>query len=76
MLATLEPSEDREPDVVPDILTFTFEGNKYILDPQTLKTQEDIVKVIKHFSTRVELSVFETKGIEKYVKALEKTNTH
>lgn len=76
IVETVETTEEIEPDVVPDLLTFFVEGRKYILDPKTLVTQEDVINVIKHFSSRVELHVFQIKGIEKYVKPLESTNIH
>lgn len=72
----LEPVEAILPDVVPDIQEFIIGGRKYILDPTKLKTQEDVLNVIKHFSTRVELHVFETTGIEQYVKPISATPTH
>lgn len=80
---TLDPAEMIEPDVVPDaekelpgVQTFFSNGNKYILDPSKLKTQEDVIKVIKHFASRVELHVFEIEGIEKYVKPITNTKLH
>lgn len=77
---TIEPVEVVLPDVVPDVTIPDFPinsgGQKYILDPSKLKTQEDVINVLKHFSTRVELHVFETKGIEEYVKPISPTTTH
>lgn len=74
-IGTLEPVAEIDTDIVPDvstaipdILSFSIGGHKYILDPNKLKTQEDIINIIKHFSTRVELNVSETIGIEQYVK--------
>jgi hypothetical protein len=77
----LEPVEVILPDVVPDVVVpdvqeFLIGGRKYILDTSKLKTQEDVLNVIKHFSTRVELHVFEIEGIERYVKPISNTQTH
>ncbi len=77
----LEPVEGILPDVVPDVVVpdvsdFLIGGSKYILDPSTLKTQEDVLNVIKHFSTRVELHVFDIVGIERYVKPVTNNQTH
>ncbi|WP_435817580.1 hypothetical protein [Gottfriedia acidiceleris] len=79
----LDPVEAVTPDevpnvdvVVPDIQQFLIGGSKFILDTTTLKTQEDVINVLKHFSTRVELHVFETVGIERYVKPVTNTQTH
>lgn len=72
----LEPVEAILPDVVPDVQEFLIGGKKFILDPSKLKTQEDVLNVLKHFSTRVELHVFEIDGIERYVKPVSSTQTH
>lgn len=74
-IETLEPVGGIPSDTVPDVAVFEFHG-KFILDPTKLKTQEDILKVIKHFSTRVELHVFEVEGIEQYVKPVSPKQSH
>lgn len=66
---------------VPDITTLPLSitengGSDYILDLSTLKTEEDIVRVLRHFSTRVFLHVFETSGIERYVKPVTPTKQY
>lgn len=72
----VEPVEAILPDVVPDVQEFLIGGRKYILDLSKLKTQEDVISVLKHFSTRVELHVFDINGIEQYVKPVSSTKTH
>lgn len=75
----VQPVDDVYPDAVPEvgeIHFFSTDGRKYILDLDTVKTQEDIVTVLKHFSTRVELRVFEINGIEQYVKPITDTLVH
>ncbi|MFE4029226.1 hypothetical protein ACFX4N_24015 [Priestia sp. YIM B13551] len=78
ILEILEPEElvQSDKEVTPNVQEFFFGGSKYILDLSKLKTQEDIINVIKHFSTRVELHVFDIAGIEQYVKPVSSTQTH
>lgn len=61
-------------DMVPDVPTYS--GERYILDLSKLTTHEDILKVLKHYSTRVVLDVLEISGIEEYVKPYDNRKTH
>lgn len=81
VISPVLPADAVEIDNVSDVKELPLSvdstgGYEYILDPSTLKTQEDIVRVLKHFSTRVTLDVFETVGIEKYVKPVTPMKTH
>lgn len=63
----VEPVDIVLPDVVPDVPIYSNDI-RYILDLEKLKTHEDVIRVLKHFSTRVVLDVLEVSGIEEYVK--------
>lgn len=71
----IEPIEIVLPDVVPDVPEYRNES-RYILDLNKLKTHEDVIKVLKHFSTRVVLDVLEISGIEEHVKPFDNKQIH
>lgn len=79
----VEPIEIEVSDIIPDVIPDLLHPNKggtyggqYILDLSKLKTHEDIIKVLKHFSTRVVLDVFEIENIEQYVKPVSNNQLH
>ena len=74
-IEVVDPVEIVLPDVVPDVPNY-HNGIKYILDLDKLKTHEDVLKVLKHFSTRVVLDVLEVNGIEEYVRPYDNGQTH
>lgn len=63
-------------EIMNDITYFSVDGNKYILNLESLKKPEDIITVLKHFASRVELRAYEVTGIESYVKPISATPTH
>ncbi|MEK1828792.1 hypothetical protein AAAC51_06485 [Priestia megaterium] len=72
-----EPEESVHTDtVIPYVQHFLIGGQKYILDLSKVKTQQDVLNVLNHFSTKVELYVYDTAGIEQYVKPVSDTKTH
>lgn len=79
----VEPIEIEVSDIIPDVIPDLLHpnqgegyGGQYILDLSKLKTHEDIIKVLKHFSTRVVLDVFEIENIEQYVKPVTDNQLH
>jgi len=61
------PVDDPKPVYLP---------HEYSIDLEKLKTQEDILKVLKHIANKVELNLSEIQGIEEYVKPSLLMNYH